>query len=136
MALASPSRKFGAKIFSFSPTLIAGFDENEADTKVCHLVLEPFLSNRSSVVRIDLASESAIRDGEHAFFDRHTTWLSLLPMSVMQCFPALSPKNPYCSRGAILSTPKLRNLSPMHLRRNLSSMLGYLASTTGLWSLH
>ena len=34
MALASPSRKFDAKIFPFSPTSIAGFDENEADTKI------------------------------------------------------------------------------------------------------
>ena len=74
-SLTSPSvlkRNVDAERFSLSPTSIADFDD-EVDTEICnpskkHLVLDgPFVAR--SVVRVDLASQSALRDGEFVFFD-------------------------------------------------------------------
>ena len=74
-ALTSPSvfkRNVDVFISSLSPTSIADFDDG-VDTEICnplkkHLVLDgPFVAK--SVVRVDLASQSALRDGKFAFFD-------------------------------------------------------------------
>ena len=48
MKLASPSRNIGGKIFSLSPALVAGFDEDVVE-EACDPVLGPLLSNFGSV---------------------------------------------------------------------------------------